>query len=74
LVVWSPAQLLQRPSNRLDRQEVSSWRNTALTAYFKTPVYLTVKSATLAGAALTGMNVVIKSGSTTLKSGNTPLT
>ena len=53
---------------------VTLTQNTVLTAYFKTPVSLTIKSATLAGATLTGMHVVIKSGSTTLKSGNTPLT
>jgi len=48
--------------------------NTALTAYYNTPVSLTIKSATLSGGSLTGMHVVIKSGNTILKSGSTPLT
>jgi hypothetical protein len=49
-------------------------QNTVLTAYYKTAVSLTVKSATLSGQAFSGMRVVIKSGGTTVKSGYTPLT
>jgi len=49
-------------------------QNTVMTAYFKTAVSITIKSFTASGSTLSGMIAVIKSGSTVLTWGYTPLT
>jgi hypothetical protein len=49
-------------------------QNTVMTAYFKTAVSITIKSATLPGATLSGMIAAIRSGSTLITWGYTPFT
>jgi hypothetical protein len=47
--------------------------DTTLTAYYRSPVTLTVNSANTAGGSITGVSANVASGSTTIASGATPL-